>query len=153
MKHVRSCTIHCLKANILIMVLNERMNRSSCLWERSQNVRHTSIYEHHDMYQYILKSLLVSIRHTNMQWFCESGLRTYQWRLSKSALRTYDMYDILIHTEIAMDSAEEQNAAMVLVCQRLWEQPCWSVRAVLLNSVRAVLLNSNCSVRGVLLAS
>ena len=50
-----------------------------------------------------------------------------------SGLKTYDVYHVPIHTEIAINSAEEQNAAMVL-----WEQQCVSVGAVLqIRSVRS----------------
>ena len=58
--------------------------------------------------------------------------------------RTTCTYDKPIDNEIAIDSAEEQNAAMVLVSQRL----CLSERTAVL--ICLSLVNSNCSLRWVL---
>ena len=54
---------------------------------------------------------------------CDSGLKTYQWYgfacLRERSQNVYDMYDIPMHSEVAINSVEEQNASMVLVCERL----------------------------------
>ena len=102
----------------------------------------------------------LSIRHTNMLWcpwvvservngmvcfsvraVSERTTCTILWERSQNARHVR-------HTNIYRNReqfGEGTNAAIVLVCEHLWEQPS--------SSVRVVLLNSNCSVWVVLLAN
>ena len=66
-----------------------------------------------------------------MQHYGESGLRTYD---------IFYTYDIATGSEITINSAEEQNETMMLVCQRLCEVVCQSCQSGLAQFELFVLL-------------
>ena len=67
----------------------------------------------------------------DLQYYGESGLRTYD---------IFYTYDIATGSEITINSAEEQNETMMLVCQRLCEVVCQSCQSGLAQFELFVLL-------------
>ena len=104
--------------------------------ERSQNVQHVCT-----TYQYILKSLsfrrrgLWGDRSQNVSMVCESGLRTYMYDIP-IILKALSTRRRNLRWSLSVSACESSRASLLLVVQRA-----------------VFLLNSNCSVRGVLLAS